>query len=362
MALSNLQLSLVVAGGLVLAIVVAHGAWSSRRNTPKQADPSDAPGNAGGAGMAHISESGELIEPRMDSGFAGTPFPVPVIARAPALDALIDVIAPMTLDAPLSGDAILAAMPATRRVGSKTFLAEGLSVADGQWEMPRAGQRYGAVQVGVQLANRLGALKDIEYSEFVVKSQAFADAINAAIEFPEMRHEILRAKELDAFASAHDAQLGFTLRARHAAWSPGFIAQHAAKLGFVAGVMPGRMVLPAPLAASSAPAGTVAAPILTLEFDTQAALADDPNQSAIRELALGLDVPQVSRAEQPFVQMRAVAQALAQEMDGVVTDDNGQPLPAEAMDAIGAELETLYDTLDARELSAGSPLARRLFS
>jgi hypothetical protein len=32
------------------------------------------------------------------------------------------------------------------------------------------------------------------------------------------------------------------------------------------------------------------------------------------------------------------------------------------MDAIGTELERLYDTLEQRDLSAGSALARRLFS
>ena len=32
------------------------------------------------------------------------------------------------------------------------------------------------------------------------------------------------------------------------------------------------------------------------------------------------------------------------------------------MDAIGADLEQLYDTLDSRDLAAGSHLARRLFS
>ena len=50
------------------------------------------------------------------------------------------------------------------------------------------------------------------------------------------------------------------------------------------------------------------------------------------------------------------------DMDGVVTDDNGVALPPDAMDVIAAELERLYDTLDQRELSAGSALARRLFS
>ncbi|REN21045.1 cell division protein FtsZ, partial [Mycobacterium tuberculosis] len=97
-------------------------------------------------------------------------------------------------------------------------------------------------------------------------------------------------------------------------------------------------------------------------FDTQAALADDPAQSAIRELSLSLDVPQVDRAEEPFRRMREAAATLAREMDGVVTDSDGQLLRDETMDVIGADLEQLYDTLDGRDLAAGSPLARRLFS
>jgi hypothetical protein len=48
-----------------------------------------------------------------------------------------------------------------------------------------------------------------------------------------------------------------------------------------------------------------------LSFSTQAALADDPAHSAIRELTLSLDVPQVPRSEQPFVRMRDAAIALA---------------------------------------------------
>jgi hypothetical protein len=103
-------------------------------------------------------------------------------------------------------------------------------------------------------------------------------------------------------------------------------------------------------------------PVLGLSFDTQAAMAEDPAQTAIREISLSLDVPTVDRSESPFVRMRETANALAQAMDGQVTDDNGLPLPSDAMDVIGSELEQLYDTLDARELSAGSSLARRLFS
>ncbi|RZJ57791.1 MAG: cell division protein FtsZ, partial [Acidovorax sp.] len=103
-------------------------------------------------------------------------------------------------------------------------------------------------------------------------------------------------------------------------------------------------------------------PLLTLGFDTAAALADDPDQSAIRDITLSLDVAQVHRSEQPFARLRDVGKALCDAMDGVLCDQNGHPLPAMAMDPITADLELLYDQLDGRDLSAGSVLARRLFS
>ncbi len=347
--MSTLQLGLAVAGGLVLAAVVAHGAWTSRKNAPRQAAPENHPVGAG---------DDEAREPVMgDFGADTKPFALPAVARRPVMDSLIDVIATVALDstvAAVSGEAALAAMPTTRRVGSKPFAVEGYNLTTQVWENPAPGQRYGGFQAGVQLANRTGALNEIEYSEFVVKTQAFADALSATPEFPEMLDEVARARELDQFASAHDAQLGFSIRARHASWSPGYVQQNAARLGFVAGAIPGRMVLPASVEGLP--------PLLVLSFDSQAALAEDPAQSAIRELALHLDVAQVDRAEHPFERMREAAAALAQAMEGVVTDDNGQPLASQTMDVIGTELQGLYDTLEQRDLAAGSPLARRLFS
>jgi hypothetical protein len=274
--------------------------------------------------------------------------------KKPGLDALIDVLAPIAVDTPVSGELALSVLPPTRRAGSKPFAIEGHNEFTQEWETPRAGQRYTAFQAGVQLANRSGALNEIEFSEFVVKAQAFADAVNGAPEFPEMRDEVARARELDQFAGTHDAQLSFTLRARNAAWSPGYVQQSAARLGFVAGAIPGRLVLPADVAGGP--------PLLVLSFSTQAALADDPAHSAIREVTLSLDVPHVARGEQPFGRMRDAAMALASSMDGVVTDDDGREIPPEALDTIGADLEQLYDILDGRDLSAGSPQARRLFS
>lgn len=444
--MSTLQIGLAIVGGVVLAGVVAHSTWTSRKNKPRQAEP--LPNEVAIDPSAPSVDYGQAKEPSFDGSpvyevtqeptlnaspvsvspkfeTTGSLDPVSDIARSmmeeatahaqrvpdeaelariaerkaasakadaeraaqqaalqpisspamkpsvakvmeaatadlpqpekrPALDALIDVIAAVEIDSPISGEAALSAMPTTRRVGSKLFNLEGLNTETGLWEHPRNGQRYSAFQSGVQLANRTGPLNEIEFSEFVTKTQAFADAINAAPEFPDMLEEVARARELDNFASAHDAQLSFTLKATKAAWSPGYVHQNAARLGFIAGVLPGRMVVPAPVAGLP--------PILGLTFDSQAAMSEDPTQSAIYELNLSLDVPQVDRKEEPYARMIQTAYELARVMDGAISDDNGQPLSETAIGAIARDLLALYDTLDARDLSAGSPQARRLFS
>jgi hypothetical protein len=339
--MSQLQMGLLVLGGAVLLTMTVYNLWLARRNRPRQPVP-DSRDNA------ILKEQ----EPTLDgSAFDGGGFVLPVPEKKPGLDALIDVIAPIALEAPVSGDAVLAALPPTRRVGSKPFAIEGLNVATERWEFALAGQRYSQLQAGLQLANRSGPINDIEFSEFVMKTQSFCDALNGTPDFPEMRQEIARARELDQFASDHDAQIGFVLRAKRAAWSPSYVQQIVAKHGFMASSMAGRMVLPA--------ANAGLPPVLSLIFD---ALPDDLTQSALRELSLSLDVSQVERAELAFERMREIAVSLAQDMDGVVTDDNGVPLSSEAMDVISIELQGLYDTLEQHELAAGSALARRLFS
>lgn len=349
--MSKLQIGLAIAGVLLLAALVVHGAWMARRNQPRLAEPETVPIEPHGLGgfpndpaasaIAGSAEEEGLLLPTLQD-------------RKAQLDPLIDVCAAIELEHPVSGEALLQHMPATRRVGSKPYAIEGQDPASRQWEPPQAGRRYLALQAGVQLANRAGPLNEIEYSEFVVKTQALADAVGGTPEFPDMMDAVARARELDGFASEHDAQLSVTLRARQTAWSAGYVLQNAARLGFVAGVLPGRMVLPAGVGGQ--------APVLGLHFDAQAAQAADPAHTAIRDMTLTLDVAQVARSEQPYVRLREAAMRLAEVMDGQITDDNGQPLSPDAMDLIGAELEHLYDKLDERELSAGSVLARRLFS
>lgn len=342
--MSELQSGLLLLGLGVLALLWAHQTWLTWRCRRLHTQPPEAEGPARAADPVRAPSGDE--RPAALAPAAETP--------SAMLDELIDSVAGLTLEASISGDAALAAWGPSRRVGRKPLAIEGRTDPAADWQALRAGQRYVALRVGVQLANRAGALDEIEFSEFVVRTQALADALSAHVELPDMRGEVLRAAELDEFAAQHDAQLLVVLRARRVAWSPSFVQQVAAGVGFVAGSTAARMVWPSPDGAPPA--------LISLAFDTQVALSDDPSQAALREVRLALDVPQVAQAHQPFTVLRQVSAQLAQKLDAWVGDEQGVALPDSAMDVIASELQQVYLALAAHDLAAGSPLARRLFS
>ena len=133
-----------------------------------------------------------------------------------------------------------------------------------------------------------------------------------------------------------------------------YIQQCAARHGFVPGAVPGRLVLPS--------AEEAAPPLLVLSFDAQAALADDPQSAPVRECLLSLDVPQTEERAEPFPAWHNAARSLADDMDALLVDDQGQPVTLHAFATIGEELAKLYRQLEALDLAAGTPAARRTFS
>ncbi|MFO1337896.1 MAG: cell division protein ZipA C-terminal FtsZ-binding domain-containing protein [Burkholderiaceae bacterium] len=342
----TLTIALAMLAGVVLLAVVVHGAWTARREQPRL--PQAAAG----------SEPAPRMEPtlsgRLDPELGDErPLPTATLRR----QARVDADRRHRHDQPrVAGHrrAGLAAPAGSRRAGTKPFHVEGLNAETGDWELPRPGQRYGEFQAGLQMANRHGAVNEIEYSEFVQKIEAFAESRGAAVDFPDMLDAVARARELDAFASQHDAQLTTILRANSTAWSVGYIQQAASRHGFVPGSVPGRLVLPA--VEEGAP------PVLVLGFDPQAALAEDPGHAALRELALSLDVPQTPESAEPFAAWQQCARKLADDLDATLVDDQGSPITLHAFAAIGLELDRLYRALESRDLAAGSAAARRLFS
>jgi hypothetical protein len=368
----SLTQGLLALAGLVLLVLVGQGVWASWRARPRRAaqavervEPALDTLNSA-APEPGTSDTGATLQdgPSDAQAADGVPQPVtnatdravrsPLVRRRAVIDPLIDAIAEISPEALLSAEAAMGAMPTTRRVGSKPLLIEGLNAESGLWEAPLHGQRYSAFQAGVQLANRSGALNEIEYSEFVQKVQAFADALGAAADFADMGDTVSRARELDDFANAHDAQLAVHLQANGPSWTVGYLQQCAARQGMVAGAIAGQWVLPGE--------DTDAPALVLLNFDPQAALAEDPDQAALRECTVSLDVPQSPESAEPFSQWQRLASALAQDMDAALVDDDGRPVSIHQFAGIHQDLKRLYEALALRDLPAGSAAAQRLFS
>lgn len=355
----TLGTALAVFAGVVLLALALHGWWSQRRTPQRTLMDSVLPGDRVEPAM------GGAVEGDTDATREGDPLGLSAALRVPQrrvarLDALIDAIVPLALEAPITGEMAMQHLPPTRRAGSKPFYIEGLDSESAEWDMLQPGRRYGELQAGVQLASRSGALNEIEYSEFVQKVEAFALAIGATPrtqDMPDMLEVVARARELDGMASPLDAQLSVTLRSNGAAWSVAYVQQVAARLNFVAGPVPGRLVLPS--TEDNAP------PMLVLAVDAQAALAalgDDQQASGVHDCVLTLDVPQTPATAEPFPAWHRAATQLAEDLDAVAIDNDGQPITLHAYAAIGQDLEMLYQQLEGLDLAAGSAAARRLFS
>lgn len=351
----TLTVALAIVAGVVLLAVVVHGAWKAHRAGAQRTrwQPTQP--------VQRQEPALPPADPVVD-GSASSPSPQPAHQglatpstqrRGPRIDALVDAIASLSTDNPISGDHVLTHWPATRRAGAKSFQIEGRNERTGSWEMPGPGQRYQHFQAGLQLVNRGGPVNEIEYSEFVQKVQTFADAIGAATDFPDMLDVVARARELDAFSSQHDAQLVVHLRSRDMAWAMGFVQQCASRHGFQLSVS-GRMVMP------SVEDGDP--PVLVLSFDPRVALSEDAGQATLRELSLSLDVAQTPESAEPFAAWQLAVRCLADELGAQVVDEQGNPVTPKAFNQIGTDLHYLYRALESRDLAAGSPAARRLFS
>jgi hypothetical protein len=347
----SLTLGLILAAAAALAAVAGHGWWTTRRSQPRQAAPQDLP-------------PAERIEPVMGSvasvadaalrsAHEPSALPPALPKRQARIDALIDAIATVSLDQPMAADAVIAHMPTSRRVGSKPMLIEGLRSDDGVWEPVTPAGRYTELQAAVQMANRSGAINEIEYSEFVQKVQSLADGLQGTPDFAEMLDVVARARELDHFANQHDATLTAYLVAKGADWSVGYVRQCGERVGLLPGALAGRLVLPG--AEDGAP------PVLSLAFDAQAALSDDPQLASVRRLAISFDVAQTPESAEPFAAWQHIVRELGAAMGADIVDDNSRPITLHHYAAIHDEVRKLYAALTERDMAAGSAVARRLF-
>ncbi|MCO5108752.1 MAG: hypothetical protein M9907_16965 [Burkholderiaceae bacterium] len=273
--------------------------------------------------------------------------PAAAVARAPAarvaaprLSEVCDCIVEMPLPAACAGERLVAIAQRFRRAGSKPVTIEGLPADEtDDWGPPAPGRQYGALRIGILMANRHGPLNAMEFSEFVAGVQAVAEALAALADTPDMSAVLARARDLDATCAQLDAQVSVNVEAPE--------ALGPAQLAALAGTL------------SVAERGSNRYARLGAQGEVvfSVALADVPNR-----LAFLLDVPRSSPQADAWGQMLEAANACAQRVGGRLVDDGGRPLADAALAQVGRQLTQRYESLEAIGLRAGSPLALRVFN
>ncbi len=287
------------------------------------------------------------------------------------IDERIDAVVEFALPNPLSAQKLIPLAQRLRRVGNKPVLleAKALSIPRGAserepaerieqddegavWSSPQLGHHYQYIRMAVQLANRSGALNEIEFSEFASGVRLLAKTLYTTVTLPSMQQTVERARQLDAFASQCDMQLSISLISDGAPWSAQYVQQTALQDDLVLSRDGSHFVK----------FGAHHDPIFMLYCGRINFLRDDLTYGGSAMITLLLDVPAADEAQGPFHRMREYARALAKRIGGRIVDDQRQPLSEATLDEIDKKLMELYALLDAAGLPAGAPATRRLFS
>lgn len=369
--MTDLQASLMAIGGTIVVGVISYNKWQEykARKTVQRAFAAEHDDVLMHPGAADNGAPADLGGQRQEPTFvAEAPLPadaatvpeepvmqpdagVETIAQKPQkpqkelpVDELIDCAIPLSLEAQVRGEKILPKLQQLRHVGNKPVHFVG-QLEDGSWDSIAHGVLYYGLFAGVQLANRAGALNEIEYSELIMRLRQIADEIDAEPEVPDMSEVMARARELHQFVSEYDAQLSVNVQSKSAPWAINTLLGALERQGF--DLRPdGRLVMP------DGEGG------ILFSLSTNVTLAAEMTS----RLTLLLDVPRVAPTRDGFGAMTACAKVLAARLDGVVVDDGNQPLTETTLNEIADQVKAFYQHMEAANVPAGSTRAMRLFS
>ncbi|MDR0933701.1 MAG: cell division protein, partial [Burkholderiaceae bacterium] len=173
------------------------------------------------AGIQAIGE--ERREPSFGPEEPPPALPGEQVFRNSPVDDLIDYAILLNPEEPVRAEKLLPLIQSLRHTGNKPVHFAGLvqdaQTGESSWQPVLHGGIYHQLKAGVQLANRTGALSEIEYSELVSRLRQMADGIGAEPDVPDMAEMLKIARSLYRFVADHDARLGINVRTNGAPWA-----------------------------------------------------------------------------------------------------------------------------------------------
>jgi hypothetical protein len=359
--MSDLQIGLLAAGGVFIALVVAYNVWQERRARGKAEKAfGDRPGDAlFDAPKERREPTMGVMPPSPASTLDGTIPPAPRRVDAEELEApgapaaeissRIDTVAVILADDPVMAeqlDPLIAALDSHKT----PVHIEG--IVDEQWHPVDASARrsWRELRVGLQLASRAGPVVEAEIERFNAAIADFAASAGAVSQREAPAAAAARARELDRFCADADIEVAVNVIGQFGAT---FAVARVKALALEHGLSEtasGELV-------SFGPDGTPE--FVVRRFDDAQA---KPAAAYYTGITFALDLPQVADAARALADMVNVAESMAAQLGGQLVDDNRRPLTEAGLASIRRSLEKIVQDMEAHGIPAGSPLARRLFS
>jgi FtsZ-interacting cell division protein ZipA len=356
--MSDLQLSLIVIGAMVIGAVVVYN-WLQERNYRRKLEQAfgDAPADVLLDRANKPEIAGDRVEPRLQHA------PAPEAARptrneaaetSPRFDQDLDYVADLEAGTPLSETAIEELLSKIAECG-KPVRAFGRNAETGRWEEAahRSGGRYGRLRLVLQLVNRGGAVNAAQLALFCDAVRSSAEKAGGASACPDAEAALRTARELDLFCSGVDVAVGVNVVAEEgSAFSGAAIRELAETYGF-------RLESDGVFHYRNEQRQT----LFTLDNHEPAPfLPESIKQVSTRGITLMLDVPRVADGAAVLDGMLDIGFSIATALKGRLVDDNRSELSEAGVEKIREQLRSIHAALAARGMPAGGERALRLFS
>ena len=238
-----------------------------------------------------------------------------------------------------------------RRVG-KPVRAFGKRL-DGIWEPLASHPRvsYDQVEIGLQLADRNGAVSHDQLDAFCRALYGFAAEEGGAVSCPDKQDALQAAKSLDMLCMEVDVLIGLNVISSD---SRPFTSEAIHKQTEEAKLL---LQSDGTYQARDAFGHT----LFTLANQEEHPFPQDGRGLTVHGLTLLFDVPRVADGLAVFDRMTRFGFDMAWRLEGRLVDDNGRPVTEENLNRDRARLASFYGRMEARGIPAGGERALRLF-
>ena len=235
----------------------------------------------------------------------------------------------------------------------------GQRETDANWEEitaesnARESKGYHSLRGCLKLVDRTGAVSEVSLSEFRDMAESFALRINATASCPDIHEAHVQAVLLDGFCSEVDVMIGINIVSRDTAV---FTGAKIRMLAEASGLKLGTDGVFSYYGESGAVLFSLG------NFEHSPFFPANIRTLTTHGVTFLLDVPKVARGETVFEQMVRLASTFADNLGGVLVDDNSIPLSDSGIGKIRQQLGAIQTAMAARNIPAGGEIALRLFA